>query len=257
MKHVLAVFALLFCGCLAFASTADDINQIQNQINTDVAKRADMVTRSNAQDKKADDIKFVWNAYTKAKTQYDSDVTNFNNKSNEVKRGFELLEPSIENYKERVNAHNARQCVEQCTNGSCDGSCGWYTAEKNQLDNNLQQLKQAEAPLDAAANQLQSDKSYLDQTYEKLNTIYQGVQSGIAQWKADELALKAEWEANEAEIAKLQAMLAQLQGENMDCFAKIPPACQNPEIGPDGKPILDQNCERMHAACGRMFDGNR
>lgn len=257
MKRIIAILALLFCGCLAFASNADDIANIQNQLNNDYAKRADIITRSNAQDKKADDIKFVYDAYTKAKTQYDSDITAFNSKYEEVKRGYELLEPSIENYKQRVNAHNSRQCTEQCTNGSCDGSCGWYTAEKNQLDANKAQLEQAEAPLQAAVGRLENDKSYLDQTADKLSTIYSGLQSKVAAWKAAEQGLKAEWFANEAEIATLLATLAQLQGENMDCYSKIPEKCQNPAVGPDGKPILDQNCERMHAACGRMFDGNR
>lgn len=250
MKNVLAVLALLFCGCLAFASPADDIANIQNRISTDVAKRADMVQTSNAQDKKADDIKFVYNAYTKAKAQYDSSLQTYTTNVEEVKRGFDLLAPSLENYNQRVNQHNANQCTETCTNGRCDGSCAWYNAEKNQLGNNKQQIENVAAPLRQRAAQLENDKNYLDQTYDKLNTIYQGVQSDVAAWTAKEQQLKADWLANEAEISTLLADLARLKGENNDCLAKIPPACQI-------NPLLDDKCEQMHAACGRMFDGNR
>ena len=250
LMYVFGVLALLFCGCFAFASSADDINQIQGQLNADFTKQAALVTVSSTQDKKADDIKFVYDAYTKTKAKYDQDLTAYNTKAAEVMRGYQLLQPSVENYSQRVQSHNAHQCTETCRNGSCDGSCAWYTNERIQLDANKAQLQQAAAPLDAQASQLQTDKGYLDQTFEKLNLIQQGVKSDVAAWKAAQEKLKADWLANEAEIAALQATLAKVKGENDACLAKIPPACQI-------SPLLDDQCEKMHAACGRMFDGNR
>lgn len=255
MKRVLV--ALLFAVLSTVCWADDSIDAIQQQINQHVAQRADIAKRSDVQDAKAADIKFVYDAWQKQSAKYNQDLAEYNGKVTELGRNYELLRPASENYAQRVNAHNANQCTEKCTNGSCDGSCAGYTAEKNQLDNNKAQLQEAFAPLDARKAQLDSDKGYLDQTADKLNTIQQGLQSDIPAWKAAETQLKAEWDANEAEIARLQAMLAQLKGENAECFAKIPPACQNPAVGPDGKPILDQNCEQMHAACAKMFDGNR
>lgn len=255
MKRV--IVALLFAVLSTVCWADDSIDAIQQQLNDHVAQRADIAKRSDVQDAKAADIKFVYDAWKKQSAQYGTDLDAYKSKVTELKRNYDLLAPAAENYAQRVNAHNANQCTEKCTNGSCDGSCAGYTAEKNQLDNNKAQLQQAFAPLDARAAQLESDRSFLDQTASKLDTIQTGLAQDVAAWKAAETQLKAEWDANEAEIARLQAMLAQLKGENAECFAKIPPACQNPAIGPDGKPILDQNCEQMHAACAKMFDGNR
>lgn len=248
MKNLFVVLLLLVSASIAWGDSS--IDAIQQQLNEHIAKRADIAARSDAQDKKADDIKFVFDAYKKADAQYTQDLAAHNAKVTELKRGYELLAPAAENYSQRVDAHNAHQCVEKCTNNSCDGSCAWYEAERSQLDANKASLQAAYAPLDAQGNQLNTEKSYLDQTAQKLDTIQSQLQPDIAAWKAAEAALKAEWDANEADIVQLQAMLAKLKGENDVCFSKIPPACQM-------NPLLDDKCEQLHAACGKLFDGNR
>jgi chromosome segregation ATPase len=248
MKRILIAF--LFAALATICWADDSMDAIQQQLNDHITKRADIAARSDKQDAKASDIKFVYDAWVKQSAKYKDDLAEYNAKNTEVKRQYELLQPALDNYKQRLAQHNANQCTEVCTNGSCDGKCAWYTAEKNQLDNNRAQLQQAYAPLDAQAQQLQSTAQYLDTTASQLDTIQAGLQKDLATWKQAETDLKAEWDANEAEIARLQALLAKLKGENDACFAKIPPACQM-------NPLLDDKCEQMHAACGKLFDGNK
>lgn len=246
---ILAV--LLFSVAALGQTTGADLDAIQQQLNTHINQRADIAARSDTQDKVADNIKFVYDAWTKQSAKYKTDLDAYNTKNVDVMHQFEVLKPSLDNFSERMRTHNANQCVEKCTQGGgCDGSCGWYERERVQLDENQAQLKSAYAPLDAQAAQLTTDKGYLDQTAGKLDQIAEGLQKDIPAWKQAEADLKTEWDANEAEIARLQAMLSKLKGENDACFAKIPPACQM-------NPLLDDKCEQMHAACGKMFDGNR
>ncbi len=256
-------FALLLCTILfavgLFAqTTGDQINALQQQIDARVAKRADFKAASDAQDAKASDIKFVYEAWQKQSAKYDQDLAAYNAKYTEVARGYQLLEPAAENYKQRVSQHNANQCTEKCVNGSCDGSCAWYNSEKAQLDANKAQLEQAYAPLEARASQLQNDKGYLDQTADKLNTIQQGVRTSVATWKEAEERLKSAFLDNEAEITRLQDMIARLRGSYNNCILNIPKECDKPNATlPNGDPLLNGKCEEMHAACGRMFDGNK
>jgi len=258
MKRIaITLFALLLVIPAFSQDKAAQIADVKNQIaalENDTPAMLDRLKTLNTE--KDNQITFVGQAYDKQEAQYQQDVAAFEQKAGNLKRQYDLLQPALDNYNQRVAAHNANQCTE--TNH--DGSCGWYTAEKNQLDANEAQLRQAYAPLDQQKAQLQSDKSYLDQTQEKLETIRTGLNDEIASWKGKVAQLKADWEEHEAQLAKLNAELAILYGSVNNCMTEVyttNPGCERPAYGPDGKPILDQNCERMKAECSKMFDGNR
>jgi chromosome segregation ATPase len=250
--------ALLFGFALsARADKASDIASVKSQIETlenDTPAMLDRLKTLNTE--KDNQITFVSQAYDKQEAQLQQDSAAFEQKAGNLKRQYDLLQPALDNYNQRVQAHNDHQCTE--TNH--DGSCGWYTAEKAQLDNNAAQLQQAYAPLDQQKAQLQQDKAYLDQTQEKLETIRTNLNNEIESWKGKVAQLKADWEQHEAQLAQLQAQLAILYGSVNNCMTEVyatNPGCEKPAYGPDGKPITDQNCERMKAECSKMFDGNR
>lgn len=250
--------ALSLLACLlAIPALAQDklaqIENLQNQLTEVQANYAPMEKRYDALDTKKDEIKFANDAYVKYHDQYVTDVNNFNAKRDEVNRQQQLLGPSVENYKQRLAAHNSRQCTEY----NHDGSCNWYNNEANSIDAQRNQIAQAQAEIDAQQAPLDQQAANLEQTKGKLDTIYDLNVQNIAKWKADMAQLKADYQANLAQEKAIQAKLAELYGSVDVCLKQIPAACQNPAIGPDGKPILDQNCERMHAACGKLFDGNK
>jgi chromosome segregation ATPase len=259
MKRLLLVVLALCLSGVCWADKASDIANIKNQINTLENETPAMLERlGTLKTEKENQIDFVSQAYDKQKAQFEQDATAFSQKANDLKRQYQLLEPALENYNQRVTAHNSRQCTETCTNGVCDGSCAWYTAEKAQLDANQAQLQQAYAPLDSQKAQLATQQSYLEQTSEKLETIRTGLNDEIASWKSKIQQLQAEWEEHQKKIAALQQQLAAIYGSVNQCLADIPVECERPRIDPaTGKPVLDQNCEIMKADCSKMFDGNR
>jgi chromosome segregation ATPase len=260
--EVLVITTALMFGfaTLARADKASEIADVKNQITALENDTPVMLkTLETLKTEKENQIDFVGAAYDKQEANYEQELAAHNQKSADIKRQYQLLEPSLENYKQRLAQHNGNQCTEKCVNGSCDGSCAWYTAEKNQLDNNRSQLEQALAPVNAANDQLQSDAANLQQTHEKLEEIRTNLNSEIDGWKGRIAQLKADWDEHQAQIAKLNAQLAILYGSVNNCMQEVNATqeCQRPAIGPDGKPILNQNCERMKAECGKMFDGNR
>jgi chromosome segregation ATPase len=254
MKRImLSLFAVLLVIPAFAQDKAAQIASLKNDLVNVQQNYAPMEKRYDSLTEKKDEIKFAVDAYTKYNDKYKVDVDDFNNKQNAVNRQQELLNPSIQNYQQRLAAHNSHQCVEY----NHDGSCSGYNAEANQLDANKAQLAQVQAQIDAAQAPLNQQKGYLDQTKAKLDTIWQNNQDNITKWKADMTQLKADYDANLAREKAIQAQLAALYGSVNSCLQEIPAACQQPAIGPDGKPILEQNCERMHAACSAMFDGNK
>jgi chromosome segregation ATPase len=258
MKRILLSFLLVLLSAPLFAqSKAAQIADLQNQINQIDQSFTPMMQHLTEMKTKADNIQFGIDAYDKAKKQYEADCAVHDQRQDEVTRQFALLKPSIDNYSQRVDQHNARSCTEQCTNGHCDGSCAWYTAEKNQLDANKAQLVEAFNRVNAQQIPLTTEYNDLMQTKAKLQTIYDQNQANVAAWQREMGQIKADYEAAAAKRADLERQLAALYGDVNTCIKAIPPACQSPAIGPDGKPILDQNCENMKAACSKMFDGSK
>jgi len=255
MKRTFAV--MLFAFLLAIPAFSQDkaaqIADLQNQLNNVQQAYAPMEDRLTALDAKKGEIKYAVEVYNKYHDQYQTDVDNFNQKQNDVNRQQQLLNPSIENYMQRKAQHDGNQC--QYVQGT--NTCDWYNREADQLNANRAQLAAAQAAITAQQAPLDSQKANLDQTKGKLEQIYQNNQSNIDQWKADMTQLKADYDANLAKEKEIKAKLAILYGSVNACLQQIPPACQQPAIGPDGKPILDQNCEFMKAQCSKMFDGNK
>jgi chromosome segregation ATPase len=250
MKRITLFVLVILFASIAWCQTPGDADALQQQLNQHIAQRADINKRVDLSDAKEADIKFVIGTYQKALAKHNEEYDAYQAKYTEVQRGYELLAPAAENYSQRVDAHNAHQCVEKCTGNSCDGSCAWYEQEKAQLDSNKAQLQAAYAPLDAQGRDLKQTYDYLSTTASQLAEIKSKALADIEAWKTTATALKAEWDANEEAIQRLEGELAKLKGENDACFSKIPPACQV-------NPLLDDKCEQMHAACGKLFDGNK
>jgi Tfp pilus assembly protein PilO len=81
------------------------------------------------------------------------------------------------------------------------------------------------------------------------------VSAQTLQWTADVKQFKADWDDNEAQITVLQNTLARLKQIKVSvdsCMRSIPAECDAPNT-----PLLVTKCEKMHADCGRLFDGNR
>jgi chromosome segregation ATPase len=257
---ILSILCLLLTSVCWGQDKAAQIADVKNQIATlENETPAMLKSLETLKTERADKIDFVGAAYDKAKANFEQEGAAFQQKVAEVKHQEAILQPSIDNYNQRVQAHNAHQCTEKCVNGSCDGSCAWYTAEKNQLDANQAQLEQAAAPINAAKARLAQDASNLQETAGKLETIRTGLNDEIESWKGRVAELKAQWEAHEQKMAQLEARLAALYGSVNACMteAQSSPTCQAPAYGPDGKPILNQDCERMVARCRSMFDGSK
>jgi chromosome segregation ATPase len=261
MKSLIAFVLLLCCAIPAFSDDkSQQIADVKNQIAALEGETPAMLDKLNAlKTEKENQIDFVGQAYDKQKAQFEQEAAQFQQAAEANKRQYQLLQPSLDNYNQRVAAHNAHQCTEKCTQNGCDGSCAWYTAEKNQLDQNKTQLEQAYAPVDAEAARLKEQAGYLQQTGEKLETIRTGLNNEVASWKDRVAQLKSDWEAHQQKLAQLEAQLAALYGSAEACMAeaKSSPTCQQPAYGPDGKPILNQDCERMVAKCRSMFDGSK
>ena len=259
MKRIL--FTSLFTLLLAVSAFGQDkaaqIADVKNQIATLENDTPGMLkTLGDLKQEKEDKIVFVGNAYDKYEAKFEQDQAAVMQKATELKRHYDLLQPALDNYNQRVDAHNSHQCTE--TNH--DGSCAWYTAEKAALDNNKAQLTQAYAPLDSQRDQLKSEQANLDQTHQKLETIRLGLNDEVASWKGRVAQLKADWEEHEKQIAALEAKLAALYGDVNACMAEVraTPECDRPDaVGPDGKPLLNGKCEQMVARCRAMFDGSK
>jgi|SRR5580704_915622 hypothetical protein len=99
----------------------------------------------------------------------------------------------IARYNLDVDRHNAHQCVEQKGSNSCD----WYTAEKQDLDTE-------KARLEAFKVDYEARKVVSDAELAKNEAIRVPLIARCDAFEAARLALNAEVEANNAEIARLE-----------------------------------------------------
>jgi len=142
-----------------------------------------------------------------------------------------------------LDSHNANRCTAPSDN---PGVCAAYNAEADRLNARRAQLQPTKDSLDQT-------KAFLDTTVGQLRELQSVMQAKYEKFAADAKAYDAQNNENEAKIKALadrwNALMGKLKGNNDACFAQIPPACQV-------NPLLDDKCEKMHAACGAMFDGN-
>lgn len=222
MKSCILALTLLMALPLVAQTLGDQINALKTQLNAAIDKRSELGTQEKALEQKKSDIEFAWAAAQKQEGILKDEITDFTMKAND--------------YTAAVQRHNANQCTEQCTNGRCDGSCGWYTAEKSQLD-------QRQSALQSEQAQLQTNAGLIDQ-------IKQNVYNDTQTWTVQAKQLLADYNDNEAAIGRLQDQLTQLMAQYNACRGSIPSDCAV-------SPLLDDKCEKMHAVCGKLFDGNR
>lgn len=233
MKRNLSCIAvLLLIATVGFGqSIKDQLAGLQAEAAPLLTKReANKATLADL-NKTKDDIDFGYATLTKYVDKYKTDRSAY-----DIDLG--AYTPQAAALNSALDAHNANQC-------KGDG-CGWYDAEANQLNARRAQLQPVKDSLD-------SRKQFLDTTLGQLRELQSVMQAKYEKYTADAKAYNAQNDENEAKIQILaqrwQDLLAKLKGNNDECFAKIPPACQV-------NPLLDDKCEQMHAACGKMFDGN-
>lgn len=269
MKRTLITLAV----CLAFLlpvalaqgtgskSVDDMLNASEQELQQKLQLRDDLTQKAKALEQKKDDIMFAYNAYKKQEGVIQQEFDDFKQKRDALNAQYAPLDAQANQYKAAVAAHNAHVCTEKCDqNGHCDGSCAWYTAEKQRLDAQKANLESAYAPLDAQNAQLNSEGQQLKTNADLLDQLRQNVSNDTLKWTSDVKQWQSAWADNQQQIALLQKNIAQLKAikKRVDsCMQAIPPECDNPNaLGPDGKPLLNGKCERMKAQCGAMFDGN-
>ena len=142
------------------------------------------------------------------------------------------LQNDINDLNMRIQQHNNNRCTETCdqNGGNCTHNCGAYNAESASLNN---------------------EAASLQQQGQQLDQIQQTVTQQSQEWVAETKELLVENDRLTALIANIQSRLADLRGQYDQCRGSIPVTCDAPN-----DPILNEKCEKMHASCGRLFDGN-
>jgi septal ring factor EnvC (AmiA/AmiB activator) len=224
VRRTYLVFALTLAFCpplYAQQTIGDQIRDLQKQLGNGFAKRTEFQSQTKILAQKKDDILFAFDAWKKQSGIFEQDA-------NDLNMRMDALDAKVEQ-------HNAHQCTEQCVNGHCDGSCAGYTAEKQKLDDQQGALRAEQAQLGKTAN-------LLDQIRAQGNTDTEA-------WATKAKQLIADNADNEANIEHFQAQLVDLRKQYDSCRGSIPADCQV-------RNVLNDKCERMHAACGKLFDGN-
>jgi chromosome segregation ATPase len=253
---ILPILALL-CSCFAFADSLDDqINAAQSSLNDHIQKRQDLTQQWPKFEQRKSDIEFAYAAYQKQAPVVQQEAEQIGQKQSVIDSRYNALKPLVEQLQADGARHNANSCTEKCDqNGRCDGSCAWYNNEKAALEQRQANLNAQIADVNAANQENDNERQTVKKSADDLDQIMDTVGKQTLQWTADVKQFKADWDDNEAQITVLQNTLARLKeikGQVDGCMRSIPAECDAPNT-----PLLVTKCEKMHADCGRMFDGNR
>ena len=254
---ILPILALL-CTCFSFADSIDDqINAAQTSLTGKLEKRETMTKQWPTFEQRKSDIEFAYAAYQKQAPLVKQEITDWTQKENTCAAQFQAYVPALNQLEADGTRHNNTSCTEKCDqNGNnCDGTCAWYTAEKNALEQRQATLKAQVAPILAQKAELEQEGDTLKKSSDDLDQIIDTVQAQTLKWTADVKQFKADWDDNEAQITVLQNTITRLQQIKKaldDCTRSIPAECEAPNT-----PYWVGQCATMHAACGRIFDGNQ
>jgi len=252
---------ILTVACLmtlaAHADTIDDqINAAQSSLNDHLAKREALTNQWPAFEQKKSDIEFAYAAYQKQAPIVKQEIAAWTQKEDSCAAQFAAYVPALNQLEADGTRHNNTSCTEKCDqNGSCDGTCAWYEAERQALEQRQATLKAQVAPILAQKAELEKEGDTLQQSAKDLDTIMDNVSAQTLQWTADVKQFKADWDDNEAQIQVLQNTLARLKQIKTavdSCTRSIPAECEAPNT-----PYWVGQCAKMHADCGRIFDGNQ
>lgn len=255
-SSLLAVIALLFCSCLAFADSIDDqINAAQSSLNDHLGKRETMTKQWPTFEQRKSDIEFAYAAYVKQAPIVKQEADEINQKQAPIDAKYNDLKPLVEQLQADGARHNSNHCTEQCDqNGHCDGSCAWYENEKAALEQRQANLNGQINAVNAENKELDNQRQTVKKSADDLDQIMDTVSAQTLQWTADVKQFKSDWEDNEGQITLLTntiARLKEIKSQYDGCMASIPAECDNPATSD-----LVTKCEVMHARCGHMFDGN-
>ena len=252
---ILPILALL-CSCFAFADSIDDqINAAQSSLNDHLQKREELTKQWPTFEQKKSDIEFAYAAYQKQAPIVKQEIASWNQKEDACAAQFQAYVPALNQLEADGTRHNNTSCTEKCTQGGgCDGTCAWYENERRALEQRQATLKAQVAPILAQKKELDQEGDTLKASATDLDTIMDTVSAQTLQWTADVKQFKATWDDNEAQITVLQntlVRLKQIKASVDSCMRSIPAECDAPNT-----PLLVTKCEKMHADCGRLFDGN-
>jgi chromosome segregation ATPase len=240
------------------AAHADDIDaQIiaaQTSLTQHMTKRVTMTAQWPAFEQKKSDIEFAYAALVKQAPIVKQEAEEIGAKQRNIDAQYDSLKSAVAQLQADGARHNANSCTEKCTQNSCDGSCAWYNNEKAALEQRQANLNQQIQSVNAANQENDNQRQTVKKSAEDLQVIQDKVSADTLQWTADVKQFKADWEDNEAQITVLQntlARLKQIKTQVDGCMRSIPTECDNPATTE-----LVTRCEKMHAACGKMFDGN-
>jgi chromosome segregation ATPase len=246
------VLGLMFLsGVCRGQDKAADIADLEQQINDEFTKAVPLKQRLDVAEANGHSIVAALDAEQKDEQALELRMQPFEQQKQALDRRYKLLEPALENYNDRVTSHNSHVCTEQCTNGACDGSCGWYRQEKAMLDHNEAELEKAYKPLDEQRDALATSAAPFLKQAQELDDRKKRLQAQYADYKATEDQIKSDWLVIQTRIQDLQRQIAVLKGDTDTCLKAIPAYCDAPDT-----PDLVTKCENMHAQCGKVFDAN-
>jgi len=254
---ILPILALL-CSCFAFADALDDqMAAAQSKLDQRLQKRETMGKQWPTFEQRKSDIEFAYAAYEKQAPLVKQEIADWTQKENTCAAQFAAYVPALNQLEADGTRHNNTSCTEKCDEhgANCDGTCAWYENERRTLEQRQATLKAQVAPILAQKTELEKQGDTLHASAADLDQIIDTVGAQTLKWTADVKQFKADWDDNEAEITSLQNIIARLRQVKTavdSCMRSIPTECDAPNT-----PLLVTKCEKMHADCGRLFDGNQ
>jgi chromosome segregation ATPase len=246
MKAAIWIFVLL-CIPLSLSSETPDeaVARIQAELKQHLNLRLDLQGQFKKYAQKEDDIKWAYEQYKKQSDVLEGQKNELKQRAQVLASKYEVLEPQKAALEAKFNEHNSHPCYYSEKNPH---ECDAYDAEAKQLKDAQAVLNAKYEPLNKSKQAIINEGDGLDKNGELLEQIRQNVSNQTFAWAQDVKHLKGNWDDNEAAITRLQTELAHAKDE---CIKSIPAYCDKPD-----NPNLNAKCERMHAACGRAFDGN-
>jgi peptidoglycan hydrolase CwlO-like protein len=253
---VMLTLLVVFTTAARADDLQDQINAATQSLNEHVAKRDTLMGEGKALVTRKDNNDFAYSALVKQAPIVSQEIDQIGAHQKAIDSKYDALKEQVADLQAAGNKHNSISCTEKCTQGGgCDGSCAWYTAEKNQLESRQAQLNTEIESVNSENANLDTQRQTVKQSAQDLVEIQTKCESEAAAIQAAAQQLTAEWDENERQIqvyANTIKRLQQIKDANDSCMRSIPSECDSPNT-----PALVTKCEQMHASCGKMFDGNR
>jgi DNA repair exonuclease SbcCD ATPase subunit len=268
MKRIVG-FTLLFLMALCTPVFAQDVNDLKNQLlgalQTQDKLHDNYLNMNHELDSinsQLHDVNLDQEMYDKALAKHDDWANKHNDEvtNNAQEQQSQIAKAASYNSRNNANIaattqHNANKCYYPPDNPS---ACAAYDAEAHRQDAEAAQLGQERAylttentriwgdsaRLTAEADRVNADKARVDAQGQNLNDAIAAYKKRAADFNARKDKHNADWEANQAKIARILSDLKQIGVQVGNCENAL-------------KDTRDGALENIHSVCGSMFDGNR